>query len=155
MSELKDRIRADLTASMKARDVETTSTLRMLLTAISAEEVAGKQARELSDDEVVTVLTREQKRRKEAAGTFADAGRADRAAAEQAEAEIIATYLPQQLAADELNALIAEAVSSAAEQGLSGGRAMGAVMKSLKPATAGRVDGAELAAAVKAALGLG
>jgi uncharacterized protein YqeY len=146
---LKDRLRADLTAAMKARDELRSATLRMALTAITNEEVAGASARVLTDDEVLKVLGREAKKRREAAEAFAGAGRAEQAAREEAEGAVIAEYLPAQLSDEELNALVAAAV---AESGAEGPRAMGAVMKVLTPRVAGRADGARVAAAVKAAL---
>jgi uncharacterized protein YqeY len=150
MAGLKERLREDLTDSIRTRDELRSSTIRLALTAITTEEVAGKTARELSDDEVVTVLTREAKKRREAAEAFDQAGRADRADRERAEGEVLATYLPQQLTDDELAALAAEAV---AETGAEGPRAMGQVMKVLGPRTAGRAEGGRVAAAVRAALG--
>lgn len=123
---------------MKARDEVTTATLRMALTAISTEEVAGKAARELTDDEVVRVLGREAKKRREAAEAFDAAGRAELAARERAEGEVLDRYLPAQLSADELEALIAAAI---AQSGASSPRDMGAVMKIVAPQVAGRADG--------------
>ena len=155
MTSIKDQLRSDLTVAMKARDKDTTQTLRMVLTAISAEEVSGSAARELSDDEVITVLTRERRKRREAATAFEDGGRPEQAVAELAEAGIIERYLPAALSEQELDAMIVTAVTNAETVGLSGGRAMGAVMKELKPATAGRVDGSQLAGRVKKALGMG
>ena len=111
MAGLKDRLRADLTAAMKARDQVRTRTLRMVLTSVANEEVAGKAARDLSDDEVLRVLTREARRRREAADAFDSAGRADQAAAERAEDGVLAAYLPAQLSDAELAALVAEAIS--------------------------------------------
>ena len=146
---LKDRLRADLTAAMKARDALRSATIRMALTAITNEEVAGASARVLTDDEVLKVLGREAKKRREAAEAFAGAGRAEQAAREEAEGEVIAEYLPTQLSDEELDALVAAAV---AESGAEGPRAMGAVMKVLTPQVAGRADGSRVAAAVKAAL---
>lgn len=154
MSELKQRLRDDLTASIRSGDSESTGTIRMALTAITKEEVAGKSARELSDDDVIGVLTSEVKRRKEAATAYRDAGRPELADKELAEAQILARYLPEQLTADDVQTLVDQAVAAAVDAGLSGGRAMGAVMKELKPATTGRFDGAELAAMVKQALGM-
>src|SRR6476659_3079543 len=110
MPELKDRLHADLNAAMKARDELTTATLRMALTAITTEEVAGKSARELSDAEVITVLGREAKKRREAAEAFDAAGRAELAARERAEGEVLERYLPTQLSDDELTELIATAI---------------------------------------------
>ncbi|MEO6204236.1 MAG: GatB/YqeY domain-containing protein [Mycobacteriales bacterium] len=149
MGALKDKLHADLTTSMKARDELTTATLRMVLTAIGNEEVAGKAARELSDDEVLKVITRETKKRREAAEAFAGGGRQDRADRELAEHTVLEAYLPKQLSDDELTALVAEAV---AESEASGPQAMGAVMKVVSPKVAGRAEGGRVAAAVRAAL---
>lgn len=146
MAALKDRLRGDLTAAMKARDEVRTRTLRMALTAVSKEEVAGKAARELSDEEVTAVLTREAKRRREAAEAFAAAGREDQAAAERAEGVILADYLPAQLPDAELAALVSAAI---AETGASGMAAMGTVMKTVTPRVAGRAEGARVAAEVR------
>jgi uncharacterized protein YqeY len=149
MAELKDRLQADLTTSMKARDELTTATLRMVLTAIGNEEVAGKAARQLSDDEVLKVIAREAKKRREAADAFTTGGRPDRAERELAEGAVLDSYLPAQLSDEELGALVREAV---AEAGASGPQAMGAVMKVVGPKVAGRAEGGRVAAAVKAAL---
>ncbi len=149
MAELKDRLKADLTASMKARDELTMATLRMVLTAIGNEEVAGKAARQLSDDEVVKVIAREAKKRREAADAFTAGGRPDRADRELAEGAVLDGYLPAQLSHDEVVALVREAVD---EAGASGPQAMGAVMKLLGAKIAGRAEGGRVAAAVKAAL---
>lgn len=154
MSELKQQLRDDLTTALKSGDTQTVGTIRMALTAITKEEVAGKSARELTDDDVIAVLTSEVKRRKEAAIAYADAQRPELADQELAEAAVLSRYMPAQLSSDEVTALVDQAVADAQEQGLSGGRAMGAVMKSLKPATTGRFDGGELAALVKQALGM-
>jgi uncharacterized protein len=150
MADLKDRLRGDLTASMKARDEVRTRTLRMALTSVSKEEVAGSAARELSDDEVLKVLSREAKRRREAAEAFAAAGREEQAAAERAEGAILAGYLPAQLSDDELAVLVAAAVE---ETGATGMAAMGQVMKVVTPRVAGRADGARIAAEVRRTLG--
>lgn len=155
MAAIKQALRSDLTTAMKAHDAARVATIRMALTAITTEEVAGKQARELSEADEIAVLTREAKRRKESAAAFAEAGRSDRVDQELAEAAIIAKYLPVPLTEDEVRPLVAAAVAGAASQGLTGGRAMGAVMKELKPATTGRYDGAELAVLVKRELGIG
>jgi uncharacterized protein YqeY len=149
MAELKDRLQSDLTASMKARDELTTATLRMVLTAIGTEEVAGKTARRLSDDEVLKVIAREAKKRREAADAFTSGGRPERAERELAEGAVLDGYLPVQLSDDELAALVQEAV---AEAGASGQQAMGSVMKLVGPKVAGRAEGGRVAAAVKAAL---
>lgn len=154
MSDLKQQLRGDLTTAIKGGDPQTVGTIRMALAAISKEEVAGKAARELTDDDVIVVLTSEVKRRKEAAVAYRDAGRPELADQEVAEAAILSRYLPAQLTHAEAADLVADAVAGAQAQGLSGGRAMGAVMKELKPATTGRFDGGELAAMVKQALGM-
>src|SRR5262245_56642822 len=146
MSELKERLRADLTASMKARDEVRTRTLRMVLTEISKEEVSGAAAHELADGDVERVLAREAKRRREAAQAFTDAGRSDQAAAELAEGEVLAGYLPAQLADSELAALVSDAI---AEAGAAGPGAMGQVMKIVTPKVAGRAEGARVAAEVR------
>ena len=146
MAALKDRLRSDLTVAMKARDEVRTRTLRMALTAVSKEEVAGKSARELSDDEVLGVLTREAKRRREAADAFAAAGRAEQAAAELAEGAVLADYLPAQLGDEELAALVSAAIAGT---GASGMGAMGTVMKAVTPQVAGRAEGARVAAEVR------
>jgi uncharacterized protein len=148
---LKSRLRADLTTAMKARDELRTATLRMVLTAVSAEEVSGKEARELSDDEVQAVLRREAKKRREAAEAFEQGGRPESAERERAEGEVIATYLPAQLGDDELRDLVAAAVG---ETGASGPQAMGQVMKAVTPKTAGRAEGGRVAAEVRRQLGL-
>jgi len=138
MPELKARLHADLNVAMKARDELTTATLRMALTAVTTEEVAGKQARELSDDEVLRVLGREAKKRREAAEAFDTAGRAELAARERAEGAVIDAYLPAQLGDDELAELVRAAI---AETSASGPQQMGAVMKVVQPKLAGRADG--------------
>ena len=138
MAELKQRLHADLNAAMKARDEVTTATLRMALTAVTNEEVSGKTARELTDDEVLRVLGREAKKRKEAAEAFAGAGRAELAEREQAEGAVLDRYLPAQLGDEELADLVAAAV---AEAGATSPRDMGAVMKLVQPRVAGRADG--------------
>jgi len=150
MAALKDRLREDLTEAIRSRDELRSATIRLALTAITNEEVAGKTARELSDDEVVTVLTREAKKRREAAEAYDDAGRADRAERERAEGEVLAAYLPAQLSDDELAAMVRDAI---AETGAEGPRAMGQVMKVLGPRTAGRAEGGRVAALVRSALG--
>ena len=152
MSALKDRLRSDLTTAMKARDEVRSSTLRMVLTAITNAEVAGKQARELSDDEVVGVLSTEAKKRREAATAFADGGRQAMADKELAEAAVIADYLPEQLGPEEIEALVAATI---AELGVAGDgmKAMGEVMGVLTPQVRGRADGGAVAAEVKRQLG--
>jgi uncharacterized protein YqeY len=150
MSALKDRLRVDLSAAMKARDEVRTRTLRMALTAVTNEEVAGKQARELSDDDIVKVLVREAKKRREAAEAFADAGRAEQAAAERAEGEVLSDYLPAQLSDEDLSRLVSAAI---AETGAAGPKAMGQVMKVVRPQVGDRAEGGRVAAEVKRQLG--
>ena len=135
---LKAQLQADLNAAMKARDEVTVATLRMALTSVTTEEVAGKEARELSDDDVLKVLTREAKKRREAAEAFDAAGRDALATRERAEGEVLDRYLPTQLADDELGELVAAAI---AEAGATSPRDMGAVMKIVVPKVAGRADG--------------
>jgi uncharacterized protein len=147
---LKERLQSDLTAAMKARDQLRAATLRMALTAVTTEEVAGKKARVLSDDEVLTVLTREAKKRREAAEAFDGAGRVELATRERAEGEVLAEYLPAQLSDDELADLVRTAI---AETGADGPRAMGQVMKAVQPQVTGRAEGGRVAAEVRRQLG--
>lgn len=149
MTTLKAKLQNDLTAAIKARDELRSSTLRLTLSAITNEEVAGKAARELSDDEVQKVIAREAKKRREAAEAYAHGGRADQAAREQAEGEVLAEYLPKQLSDEELRAIVEEAVKEAAAGGAEGPRAMGAVMKIVNPRVAGRAEGGRVASEVK------
>ncbi len=154
MSTLKERLRSDLTAAMKARDELVKATLRMTLTAIGNAEVAGDEARELGDDEVLAIIRREAKKRAESAEAFAGAGRDELAAQERAEGEVLARYLPAQLSDDELTEIARAAVEqTTTELGeRPGPRQMGQVMKNASAAAAGRADGRRLAAAVKALL---
>ncbi|MEV0262817.1 GatB/YqeY domain-containing protein [Streptomyces sp. NPDC050617] len=149
MTTLKSQLQDDLTAAIRARDELRSSTLRLTLTAITKEEVSGESARELSDDEVLKVVTREAKKRREAAEAFEQGGRAESAEREKAEGEILAAYLPQQLSDLELESLVAAAVAEAAGHGAEGPRAMGAVMKIVNPQVAGRAEGGRVAAMVK------
>ena len=146
MNELKERLRADLNTAMRARDPVRLRTLRMVLTSITNEEVSGDTARELSDDEIVKVLIREARKRREAAEAFESAGRAEQAAAERAEGDVLAGYLPAQLTDDELTAIVSAAI---AETGATGMPGMGTVMKAVTPRVAGRADGARIAAEVR------
>jgi len=150
MPTLKDQLRADLTTAMKARDDTRTRTLRMALTSITTEEVSGSAAHDLTDDEVIKILTREAKRRREAAAAFADAGREDQAAAELAEERVLADYLPAQLGDDELAAIVSAAID---ETGASGPGGIGQVMKLVTPRVAGRAEGSRVAAQVRSQLG--
>jgi hypothetical protein len=155
MTTLKETLRADLTTAMKSRNQVVAGTLRMALTAVTNEEVAGKEARELSDADVETVLRREAKKRREAAEAYDAAGRAELAERERAELVVLEGYLPAPLTDDEVAAIIDQAVTEAAAAGAVGGKAMGLVMKRVTASTAGRADGAAVAAKVRAALGLG
>lgn len=150
MAGLKQQLQADLNAAMKARDEVTVATLRMALTAVTVEEVAGKEARELSDEDVLKVLTREAKKRREAAEAFDAAGRDELATRERAEGEVLDRYLPTQLGDDELGELVAAAI---AEAGASSPRDMGAVMKIVVPQVAGRADGKRVSDEVRRRLG--
>ncbi|MGH3341700.1 MAG: GatB/YqeY domain-containing protein [Carbonactinosporaceae bacterium] len=152
MTTLKGRIQADLTTAIRDRDKLRAASLRMALTAITNEEVAGKQARRLSDEEVVGVLRREVKKRREAAEAFSRGGRAQRAESERAEGEVLGAYLPAQLSDEELRAMVVHAI---AEAGLEGPKAMGQVMKAVQPQVAGRAEGGRVAAEVRRQLGGG
>jgi uncharacterized protein YqeY len=149
VSELKSKLQSDLNDAIKSRNTVVAETIRMVLAAITNEEVAGKEKKELSDAEVITVLTREAKKRREAAEAFEQGGRADKAASERAEGEVIAGYLPEQLSESELNNLIAETIAAV---GASGPADMGKVMGALKAKVAGKADGALVSSLVKAAL---
>lgn len=146
MPELKNRLQADLTAALRARDELRLATLRMALAAVTNEEVAGKSARELSDDEVVRVLTREAKRRREAAEAFSSGGRPELAEREQAEGRVLEDYLPAQLSDDELRDLVTSAIE---ETRAEGARGLGTVMKVVTPRVAGRAEGGRVAAEVR------
>jgi uncharacterized protein len=148
---LKARLQDDLTVAIKARDELRMGTLRMALAAITNEEVSGKQARQLEDGDVVAVLGREAKKRREAAEAYDGAGRKELADRERAEGEVLAEYLPAQLTDDELTALVAEAV---AETGADSPKAMGQVMKLISPRVTGRAEGGRVAAEVRRQLGV-
>ncbi|GGQ43709.1 GatB/YqeY domain-containing protein [Couchioplanes azureus] len=150
MGTLKDRLNDDLRAAMKGRDELTTSTLRMALAAVRTAEVSGDAARELSDDEVLAVLTKEAKKRREAATAFEGAGRAEQAARENAEGGILDRYLPVQLSDEEIAELVAEALRAG---GFSGKGQMGPAMKAAQAAVAGRAEGGRVAAEVRRQLG--
>jgi len=152
MSSLKDKLRTDLTAAMKARDELRSSTLRMVLTAVTNAEVAGKTARELSDDEVVGVLSSEAKKRREAATAFDDGHRPEMADKERAEAAVLADYLPEALTDEEVVAIVTAAVEQTGAAG-EGMRAMGKVMGVVQPQVRGRADGGAVAAEVRRQLG--
>jgi uncharacterized protein YqeY len=146
VAKLKEQLRADLNDAMRARDQVRMRTLRMALTSITNEEVSGEAARELTDDEVLRVLIREAKKRREAAEAFGAAGRTDQAAAERAEGDVLAGYLPAQLGDEELAGLITAAI---AQTGAAGPAGIGQVMKVVSPQVAGRADGARVAAEVR------
>ncbi|MDQ1288071.1 MAG: uncharacterized protein QG622_1636 [Actinomycetota bacterium] len=146
---LKARLQADLTEAIRGRDELRSATIRMVLTAIRCDEVAGAVARELTDDEVVSVLTREAKKRREAAAAFDGAGRTEKAARERDELGVLAEYLPSQLSDDELTALVAEEIAAVATPGAVGMAAMGRVMKAVQPRIAGRAEGGRVAAEVR------
>jgi hypothetical protein len=146
---LKETLKSDLTEAIRSSDKVVSGTIRMVLTAITNEEVSGKEARVLSDQEIITVLSREGKKRREAAEEFAKAGRTDRAADEKAEGEVIAKYLPAQLSEDDIKKLIVDAVAST---GAAGPADMGKVMGVIKPKIAGKADGGLVSSLVKAAL---
>ncbi len=146
---IKEKLRADLMDAIRSRDQISSGTIRMVLSAITNEEVAGKEARILTDAEVITVLSREAKKRREAAEAYNAAGRADKAALEKSEGEIIAAYLPPQMSEDEIKKLIAAAIT---QSGAAGPTDMGKVMGILKPQVAGKADGAIVSGLVKEAL---
>ncbi|GAB3718286.1 GatB/YqeY domain-containing protein [Nocardiopsis nanhaiensis] len=150
MSELKARLKSDLTTAMKAKEKVRTATLRMVLTTIATEESAGSSQRSLDDDEVTKLLMREAKKRREAAEAFDNGGRPEAAANERAESEILADYLPKPLTDDELAEVVKAAV---AETGASGMKEMGKVMKVVNAQIAGRAEGSRVAAEVKSQLG--
>ena len=146
---LKERLQGDLTEAIRSRDELRSGTIRMVLTAITNEEVSGKSARVLADAEIITVLSREAKKRREAADAFKDAGHADRSQRETDEGKVITEYLPEQLTEDDVKKIIADAI---AETGASGPAGMGVVMKAIQPKVAGKADGGTVSSLVKAAL---
>lgn len=152
MSTLKDRLRTDLTAAIKSRDELSAGTLRMVLTAVTNAEVAGKSSRELDDEAITTVLSSEAKKRREAATAYDDAGRPELAEKERAEGGVIARYLPEPLTDEEIAALVDAAIEQTGAAG-EGMRAMGKVMGVVTPQVKGRADGGQVAALVRARLG--
>ncbi len=146
MGTLKERLTEDMRAAMKARDEVVTSTLRMALAAVGVVEVSGKAKRELSDDEVLAVLAKEAKKRREAEVAFADAGRTEQAAKERSEEEVLARYLPTQLGDEELAKIVTEALAAG---GFSGMGSMGPAMKAVQAAVAGRAEGGKVSAEVR------
>ncbi len=149
---LADRLREDLTAAMKRRDELATSALRMALAAVKEAAVSGKEARDLDDDEILTVLTKQVKRREEAAEAFRNAGRAERADRELAERAVLAVYLPAALTPEELQSIVDEVLS---EGGFSGMAAMGPAMKAITARVAGRADGKTVSTLVRERLAAG
>ena len=147
---LKEKLQADLTDAIKARNETKAGTIRMVLAAITTEEVSGKQARVLTDTEIITVLSREAKKRREAIDAYAAANRADLVAKEKSESDVISAYLPEQLSDSEIEKLVQDAIS---QTGASGPSGMGQVMKFLQPKIAGKADGGKVSAIVKKALG--
>jgi len=147
---LKEKLQADLTEAIRGRDEVKSGTIRMLLSAITNEEVAGKAAKVLTDAEIITVLSKETKKRREAVEAFTAAKRDDLANKEKAEAVVIAQYLPEQLGEAEIKKMITEAI---AETNAAGPAGMGLVMKVLQPKIAGKADGGVVSGLVKAALG--
>jgi len=152
MTTLKATLHDDLTTAIKARDQLRSATLRLTLSAIGYEETAGTEARTLSDDEVLKIITREVKKRRDAADAFANAGRTESAERELAEAKVLTGYLPAQLSDEELRGLVTEAI---AESGASGMAGMGAAMKAVQPKVAGLAEGSRVAAEVKRQLSAG
>ena len=149
MSTLKEQLQSDLTAAMRARDQVGAGTLRMALAAVTTEEVAGTEHRDLTDDDVLKVLTKEAKKRREAATAYTGAGRAELAAKEEAELAVLEGYLPQQLSDEELEGIVRDAVASS---GASGMPQMGLAMKAANSAVAGRAEGGRVAAVVRRVL---
>ena len=146
---LKETLKSDLTEAIRSSDKVVSGTIRMVLTAITNEEVSGKEARVLTEDEIITVLSREAKKRREAAEEFAKANRPDKSAEEKAEGEVIARYLPAQLSEDDIKKMIAAAVAST---GAAGPGDMGKVMGAIKGQIAGKADGSLVSSLVKATL---
>ena len=147
-STLKERLRSDLTAAIRDRDKLRSGTIRMVLTAITEAEVAGSEAVELSDQQVLDVVIREAKKRREAESAYANAGRSELAEKERAESDVLADYLPQQLTQEEIAAIVADAIAAtgSAEFGMKG---MGKVMAHVTPQTKGKADGSVVAAEVR------
>jgi uncharacterized protein YqeY len=149
---LKAQLQNDLSTAIKAKDTTVSGTLRLALSAITNEEVAGKTARELSDAEIVNILIKESKKRKEAAEAFTAANREELATKELAELVVLEKYLPAALSEAEVDEIIQAAIAEASAGGASGMKAMGVVMKIVQPKTAGRFDGSLVAEKVKSAL---
>lgn len=149
MTTLKEQLKSDLTSAMRERDQVRAGSIRMALTAVTNEEVSGKEQRELSDDEVLKVLAKEAKKRREAADAYVGAGRQELADKELAELAVLDVYLPKQLGDDELEAIVREAVAASGAEGMAG---MGQAMKAANAAVAGRAEGGRVAAIVRKVL---
>lgn len=149
---IKQQLQADLTAAMKERDEVATSTIRMLRSAITNAEVAGDEAVELSDDQVIAVLQGEAKKRAESAEVYEQNGRVESAAKERAELAVIERYLPAAMSDEELTAIVDEEIATAAANGAEGGKAMGLVIKAVRERAGASADGGRIAALVKAKL---
>ena len=149
MTSLKETLQADVKTAMLNKDTIALSTLRMVLSAITNEEVSGKESRELSDQDVITVLNREAKKRREASAAYIDANRPELAETEENELAVIKKYLPEELSAAELESIISAAIGAVASSGQTGPSAMGSVMKIVQPQVAGRADGSQVASLVK------
>lgn len=153
MASTKNQLKGDLARALRAKDEHTKTTIRALMAAISHEETAGKQPRELTDAQELAVLTREMRKRRESAATYAEAGRQDLAGREESEADFIATYLPAPLAEDELDAMVTEEVNRVRQSGQTPSmQNMGAVVRAVNERAAGRAEGAVVAAKVKSQL---
>jgi uncharacterized protein YqeY len=152
VTSLKERIREDLTAAMRARDETAKATLRSVITAISKAEVSGKQQSTLNDDQVIGVIRSELGKRKEAAEIYDKAGRYELAAQERSEAEILSTYMPEEIGDEALAAIVAEEVANARNAGIEGPRAMGAVIKAVRERVGAAAEGSRISQVVKAAL---
>lgn len=154
MAATKDRLKKDLAAALRAKDEDAKTTIRMMMAAITTEEVAGASARELSDAEELTVLTKEMRKRRESAGIYAEAGRDDLADKESSEAEFIQTYLPAPLTDEELDALVTEEVEAVRAAGETPSmKHMGAIVKAVNARAEGRAEGGVVAQRVRAQLG--
>jgi uncharacterized protein YqeY len=151
-SEIKARLQSDLGDAMKDREEITVATIRLALAAIKKAEVAGDTQVTLSDDQVVELLRGEGKRRAEAAELYEQGGREELAARERAQAEALQRYLPQEMDDDALAAIVAEEATAVAERGVTGGKAMGEVIKAVRARVGGDASGQRIAAAVKTAL---
>lgn len=147
MAELKDRLRADVTAAMKAKEKQTTKVLRAMLTAIQTEEVSGESAHELTAEQELAIVTKQVRQRRDSASEYAKGGRQDLADAELAEADILQHYLPEPLTEAELGAMVDEEVAAAGPDASM--KQMGQIVRAVNERAKGRADGGAVAAAVK------